>query len=99
MKTQLTYCVSNTFGARHDSVVQEMANATGAWQQVAAAVKFSHVPAQDATCTPSNQNVVFDVRPVNVGQYLARAFFPNEPRPARNVLIDEAASSSTLTRP
>ena len=89
-KTQLTYCVSTTFGTRHDAVVQEMANATGAWEKVAA-VDFSHVPAQDATCSPSNQNVLFDVRPVNVGQYLARAFFPNEPRAARNVLIDESS--------
>jgi hypothetical protein len=90
LKTQLTYCVSTTFGSRHDAVVQEMANATGAWEKVAA-VDFSHVPAADATCGPSNQNVVFDVRPVNVGQYLARAFFPNEPRSARNVLIDESS--------
>jgi len=89
-KTQLTYCVSTTFGSRHDAVVQEMANATGAWEKVAA-VDFTHVPTADATCVPSNQNVVFDVRPVNVGQYLARAFFPNEPRPARNVLIDESS--------
>jgi hypothetical protein len=36
------------------------------------------VTAQDANCTASNPNVVFDVNPVNVGgQYLARAFFPN----------------------
>ena len=89
-KTQLTYCVSTTFGSRHDDVVQQMMSATGAWEQVAA-VKYTHVPAQDATCGPSNQNVVFDVRPVNVGQYLARAFFPNEPRSARNVLIDESS--------
>jgi hypothetical protein len=89
-KTQLTYCVSSTFGSRHDAVVQEMKNATGAWEQVAA-VKYSHVPAQDATCTASNQNVVFDVRPVNVGSYLARAFFPNEPRSGRNVLIDQSS--------
>jgi len=89
-KTQLTYCVSNTFGSRHGSVVQEMANATGAWESVAA-VDFSHVPAADAACAPSNQNVVFDVRPVNLGEYLARAFFPNEPRPARNVLIDQTS--------
>jgi serine protease len=89
-KTQLTYCVSTTFGSRHDNVVQQMVSATGAWEQ-AAAVKYTHVPAQDATCGPSNQNVVFDVRPVNVGEYLARAFFPNEPRSARNVLIDESS--------
>jgi hypothetical protein len=55
-------------------------------------VAFVHVASQDATCTASNPNVVFDVRPVNVnGQYLARAFFPNEPRPGRNVLIDESS--------
>jgi hypothetical protein len=87
-KTQLTYCVSTMFGSRHDAVVQDMANATGAWELVAA-VNFTHVPAQDATCSPSNPNVVFDVRPVNVGRYFARAFFPNEPRSARNVLIHE----------
>jgi hypothetical protein len=56
-----------------------------------AAVDFSHVPAADASCSSSNQNVLFDVRPVNIGEYLARAFFPNEPRPARNVLIDESS--------
>ena len=89
-KTQLTYCVSNTFGSRHAAVVQEMTNATGAWETVAA-LDFVHVPAADASCAPSNQNVVFDVRPVNLGEYLARAFFPNEPRPARNVLIDESS--------
>jgi hypothetical protein len=34
---------------------------------------------------------MFDVRPVNFGDYLARAFFPDEPRAARNVLIDESS--------
>ena len=44
---------------------------------------------QDGACGPTNASVVFDVRPVNAGgQYLARAFFPNEPRADRNVLID-----------
>src|SRR5687767_4050331 len=48
--------------------------------------------ARGASCNAANPNVVFDVRPVNVnGQYLARAFFPNEPRTARNVLIDESS--------
>ena len=42
-----------------------------------------------------NTNVVFDVRPVNSGgQYLARAFFPNDPRSSRNVLIDNTAFGS-----
>src|SRR5213075_1563217 len=55
-------------------------------------VDFIHVAAQDSNCTATNTAVVFDVRPVNVnGQYLARSFFPNEPRSARNVLIDESS--------
>ena len=89
MQGQLEYCVSRTgFGARYDAVVQDMAAATGAWEKVAA-VKFKHDVDQDGACGPTNASVVFDVRPVNAGgQYLARAFFPNEPRADRNVLID-----------
>ncbi len=90
-KRQLSYCVSSTFGSRHQRVVTDMATATHAWEE-AADVDFIHVAAEDATCTASNANVVFDVRPVNAnGQYLARAFFPNEPRAGRNVLIDESS--------
>jgi serine protease len=90
-KKQITYCVSTTFGTRQASVVSAMQAATGAWSQVAD-VAYVYVASQDTTCTPSNANVVFDVRPVNVnGEYLARAFFPNEPRADRNVLIDETA--------
>jgi serine protease len=93
-KKRLTYCVSTTFGSRHAAVVQQMENATAEWEKVAA-VDFVHDASQDATCTATNAAVVFDVRPVNVNEeYLARAFFPNEPRAARNVLIDE--SSFTL---
>jgi serine protease len=93
-KKQITYCVSNTFGARHDKVVADMLAASGAWQAVAD-VRFIHSADQDAACTPNNANVVFDVRPVSVaGQYYARSFFPNESRPGRNVLIDD--SSFTL---
>lgn len=90
-KTALTYCVSTGFGARHGTVVAQMAAATQAWEEVAQ-VDFVHASGQDASCTASNNNVVFDVRPVDVdGQYLARAFFPNEPRSARNVLIDQSS--------
>lgn len=90
-KKQLTYCVSTAFGARHQRVVTDMQAAGGAWKQ-AMDVDFIYVASQDASCTASNANVLFDVRPANVnGQYLARAFFPNEPRSARNVLIDESS--------
>jgi serine protease len=93
-KKRLTYCVSTTFGSRHGAVVQQMENAGAEWEKVAA-VDFVHDASQDATCTANNAAVVFDVRPINVNEeYLARAFFPNEPRSARNILIDE--SSFTL---
>lgn len=90
-KKHLTYCISSTFGARKQQVATDMDAATASWEQ-AANVDFVHVPAEDANCTASNQNVVFDVRPVDVdGEYLARAFFPNDQRAERNVLIDESS--------
>ncbi|MET0516900.1 MAG: matrixin family metalloprotease [Nitrospiraceae bacterium] len=90
-KKQLTYCVSSSFGNRHAKMVSEMVAAGGAWEQIAD-VKYVHVASQDGTCDASNPNVVFDVRPVNVsGDYLARAFFPNEARASRNVLVDESS--------
>lgn len=89
-KKQLSYCVSDAFGARKPSVLADMQAATQAWEQ-AADVDFIHVAAQDAACTASNNAVLFDVRPVDVdGQYLARAFFPSDGRPDRNVLIDNS---------
>ena len=89
-KHELTYCVSNSFGDRKQQVIDAMAEATGGWM-AAADVTYSYVPAQDGDCTASNQNVLFDVNPVDSGQYVARAFFPNQPRDQRNVLIDDMA--------
>ncbi len=90
-KRRLTYCVSTRFGERHDKVVADMQSATGAWE-AAADVDFIHVISEDENCTAQNANVVFDIRPINVGgQYLARAFFPKDLRPERNILIDESS--------
>jgi len=90
-KRTLTYCVSAAFGGQHDKVVADMEAATGAWEQVAN-VDFSHVAAQDASCDAQNAAVLFDVNPVDVdGDYLARAFFPGEPRADRNVYVDLTA--------
>jgi len=86
----LTYCVSTSFGSRHERVVKEMAAATGAWEE-AADIDFIHVDSQDGNCGPHNTKVVFDVRPIEDGSYLARAFYPREPRERRNVLIDSSA--------
>lgn len=90
-KLNLTYCVSNSFGSNKAAAVQAMQQATAAWAAVAN-VKYIYNSAQDGSCTASNNNVLFNVAPVNVnGQYLARAFFPSETRANRNVLIDNTA--------
>lgn len=85
-KLNLTYCVSTTFGARYTETVQAMEAATGAWE-AAANVNFVHLSQYDGSCTANQSSVVFDVRPVNTTQYLARAFFPDQSRKSRNVLI------------
>ena len=90
-KTNLTYCVSTAFDTNYQEVVNAMTNAGNAWETVAQ-VNFIHDTSHDDNCTASNSAVMFDVRPVNVnGQYLARAFFPNEARTTRNLLIDNSA--------
>lgn len=89
-KHGLTYCVSNTFGPRQAAVEQAMSAAAGAWASVAD-ITFIHVAAQDGACTAGNDQVLFDVRPISGGGYLARAFFPDDPRSQRNVLIDDSA--------
>lgn len=90
-KKQLTYCVDNAFGARKAEVVAALAAATEAGWEMFADVDFVYVPEQDATCTPANEAVVFDVRPTFGQPYLARAFFPNYPRSTRSVMIDSQA--------
>lgn len=90
-KKRLSYCVSTAFGNNHQQVVEAMRAATGAWESVAD-VHYIYESTQDGNCNANNKNVIFDVNPVNAnGQYLARAFFPNESRGSRNVLIDASA--------
>ncbi|MFP2925658.1 M57 family metalloprotease [Pyxidicoccus sp. 3LG] len=85
----IPYCVSTAFGANYGTVVQAMAQAAGAWQQVN--VRFQHRADQDGACNATNNNVIFDVRPVSGQPYLARAFFPYQARASRNVLIDSTS--------
>ena len=91
-KMSLTYCVSNSFpSARKTQVINAMAEATAAWE-AAAAVNYDYVPAQDGNCTNSNNNVVFNVVPINVnGQYIAASFFPSDTRANRVLNIDNSA--------
>jgi hypothetical protein len=89
----IPYCVSTAFGSNYTRVVQAMAQAAAAWQQVN--VRFQHRGDQDGACTASNANVIFDVRPVSGQPYLARAFFPSFPRASSNVLIDSSSFGNT----
>ena len=90
-KRALTYCISNAFGSRYSRMASEMDKASRAWEE-ASDIDFIHVMSEDDNCAADNSDVIFDVRPVNVhGEYFARAFYPNEPRQDRNVLVDESS--------
>jgi hypothetical protein len=94
-KMNLTYCVSSTsFGSRYSTVVSAMNSATGSWEATAG-VNFIHSSSYDSNCTASQTGVLFDVRQTSDTSYLARAFFPNSSRSARNILISTSAFSST----
>ena len=94
-KLNITYCVSSSsFGSRYSAAVNAMNSATAAWE-ASVNVNFVHLSQYDSNCSASQTGVVFDVRQVNSGgQYLARAFFPNDARANRNVLIDNTAFGS-----
>jgi len=93
-KLNLTYCVSDSFGSHKSQVLDALVAATDNGWETAANVNFIHVAAQDSSCTASNNNVVFDVRPTSGQPYLARAFFPSQSRSSRNVMIDSTAYNS-----
>jgi hypothetical protein len=93
----LRYCIGNGFGSYKPRIINAMATAAAAWEAYAR-VDFIYDSSQDANCTNSNPNVVFDVNLVNVnGAYLARAFFPSFPRSSRNVYVDLTAFSSNFS--
>lgn len=90
----ITYCVSSSsFGTRYSTVVNAMNSAAAAWEATAN-VNFVHSSTYDSNCTASQSAVVFDVRQTTDTSFLARAFFPNSSRSARNVLISTSAFGS-----
>jgi hypothetical protein len=90
---RITYCVSDSFGGQKAEVVTAMRRAGESWSDLAS-VEFRYLPAHDGSCTTSNDSVVFDVRPVTSVSYIARAFFPDDGRAAREVLIAPDAFTS-----
>jgi hypothetical protein len=90
----LTYCISRTsFGSRYNTVVSAMSSATAAWEGTAR-VNFVHSSSLDGSCSRTTSGVVFNVRQVSGGSYLARAFFPSTSRSGREVLIDTTSFGS-----
>jgi hypothetical protein len=85
---ELSYCVSDTFKDNKEAIVKAMKTATADWMKVAN-VKFIYRTDQDDNCDQKNEEVLFDIRPVSFGRYIARAFFPDSKRSARNVLVDK----------
>ncbi|EPX59907.1 hypothetical protein D187_002651 [Cystobacter fuscus DSM 2262] len=85
----LTYCINSaSFGGYYASVVSAMNTAAADWKATGASLKFVHTSSLDSNCN-NTTNVVFNVRMVtNMQPTLARAFFPGDPREAREILID-----------
>jgi hypothetical protein len=90
----LTYCVSDKFGARKADIVNAMNGGAGLWEAASSRINFVYVPSQDASCTTRNTSVLFSVEPVQTSQYIARAFFPSSPKRSRNVLVDDSIWTS-----
>jgi hypothetical protein len=84
----MTFCVSSaSFGSDYGAVVDAMDDALRAWERTIA-INYIHDSSQDNNCTSSNDNVWFNVRRVTGGAFGARAFFPNNSRSKRELLID-----------
>jgi len=90
-RTNLTYCVSNDFGANKPAVVNALAKATADWSAAANnGVKFAYDGAQDGACTNANTAVTFNTIPINQPDsgLIAQAFFPSYARADRQVLVN-----------
>lgn len=96
----LTYCVlKNTFTsqANYDLAVASMKQATWAWETVCG-ITFQHMAQLDNSATTVKPaEVLFTVREIDAsGQFIAAAFFPNDPKNRRRVLIDPSFFETDL---
>jgi hypothetical protein len=90
----LTFCVSNAFGARKTAVVNAMATATAAWENATnGRVQYIYDSKYDASCNTATP-VVFDVNPGSFAY--AKAFFPGNARAQRRLLIHPATFNGTF---
>jgi hypothetical protein len=89
--TVLSYRVAkNTFtnSANYDMVVDFMTKATKEWQDTCG-IEFRHMEDLDDDDGVKPGNALFVVREIDAGgAFIASAFFPNDPKDRRRVLID-----------
>ena len=95
-KQKLTFCVSNNFAdaTEKQRVIRALGEAAAGWES-AADVDFVYAPQYDATCTSSNNNVLFNVRPAADSEYpglckpgdVAVAFLPDAGRSGRELIV------------
>ena len=87
----LSYCVlRNTFETndRYEEVRESMRGATEEWEEVCG-IEFEHREDLDDSPTTTPDGVLFPVRGFDAGgRFIAAAFFPNDPRNRRRVVID-----------
>jgi hypothetical protein len=87
----LTYCVlkGTLFSQeRYQMVRDHMRRATEDWQKTCG-ITFEHRAELDDSPGTANPGVLFTVRGIDTGgQFIAAAFFPNDPANRRRVLID-----------
>jgi serine protease len=106
-KIALTYCISTTTFTdpnEYNMVKAAFEFATENGWEMFGDLDFIHRSDQDATCTNTNPNVLFDVNRVSGQPYLARAFFPppgdeGAGRAQANVLIDASSFQGGLPWP
>lgn len=88
---ELSYCVlRDTFLSddQYETVRDNMELATNAWAAVCG-VTWDYRPELDDNGSTTPEEVLFSVRFLNVGgRFIAAAFFPDDPRDRRRVVID-----------
>lgn len=99
--TILSYCVLRvTFPGRtqYELVRENMLRATQAWEETCG-VKFQYREAFDTSDNVRPSGVLFPVRFLDTGgQFIAAAFFPNDPVNRRRVLIDPSYFNTSFDK-
>ena len=95
----LSYAVvKNSFGnnAWYETAVDAMHQATASWESICG-VEFEHLAALDTGITAGAESPAFLVGRVNAGgDFIAAAFFPDDPPVRRRVVIDPSFFAANL---